>query len=80
MIRFSIADRLLVSHLLIFLKAQVPVPQPVRHRADGRLQRVQHGLIVDTILVATVVGIPLIPIVTFYMFFWNTDCEYGLPA
>lgn len=37
-------------------------------------------LVVDFILALTVVGVPLIPILTFYMSFWNTGYEYGLIA
>lgn len=37
-------------------------------------------LLIDSILTLTVIGVPLIPIVTFYMFFWNTGYEYGLLA
>lgn len=37
-------------------------------------------LVVDTILAFTVVGAFLIPIVTFYMTYWNTGYEYGLLA
>lgn len=36
--------------------------------------------IVDTLLYVSVIGTPLIPIVTFYMSYWNTGYEYGLLA
>ncbi len=36
--------------------------------------------LVDLLLTLSVVGVPLIPIVTFYMYYWNTGYEYGLLA
>jgi len=34
-------------------------------------------LLVDSLLALTVIGIPLIPIVTVYMYYWSTGYEYG---
>lgn len=33
--------------------------------------------IADILLTISVVGIPLIPIVTVYMYYWSTGYEYG---
>lgn len=80
MIRYSVTGKLRASHLAV-----VPNLKFLFRNFVGIILmyafNVFNFLIIlafDFILELTVVGIPLIPIVTVYMFFWNSGYEYGL--
>ena len=80
MIRYALTGRMLASHL--------SVRKNLRFLFTNLLDIVlmyafnAFNLVVivfiDTLLSISVVGAPLIPIVTFFMYFWNTGYEYGL--
>ena len=82
MIRFSITDRLIASHLSIIKNLRFLFVNLIEILLMYAFNVFNFVLIIviDFLLAASVVGSPLIPVVTFYMFFWNTGYEYGLLA
>ena len=82
MLRFALTGRLIKSHLslgknLKFLfKNLIDIVFMYAFNVFNFIV----VLLVDGALVMSVIGIPLIPIVTFYMYYWNSGYEYGLLA
>lgn len=82
MIRFALTGNLFRSHLAVKKNLRFLF----RNFVDILLMyafnifNVGLVLIVNVVLTATVVGVPLIPILLFFMPYWNSGYEYGLLA
>lgn len=79
MIRFSLTGRLIRSHLAVWRNLRFLF----RNFADIVLMYAFNVFnfvlvfVVDVMLAATVVGAGLVPVVTCYMFYWNSGYRYG---
>jgi len=81
-IRFALTGKLLRSHLAIRRNLRFLYNNllDILLMYSFNVFNFMLVLVVDAVLAFTVVGAFLIPIVTFYMTYWNTGYEYGLLA
>ncbi len=79
MIRYALQENLLKSHFSVFKNLKFIFKNITDYLIVYGFGFLLIFLIpvVDILLTLTIIGIPLIPIVTVYMYYWSTGYEYG---